>query len=261
MPVSRRSKVAIRGVFTMPEIDPEIIDLANAYLAQSPTSRAAKAIRLILDQGSATTRDLNLLGYDHPPRAIGDVKDLGFPILKVMIRSSDGKRMASYRFGSAADVRAGQIGRTNFSKAFKDALLGRYGPNDCITGVKHPARLLQIDHRIPYRVGGDAGFETNDVSAFMLLDAKSQRTKSWSCEQCPNFRQLNDANICRRCFWAFPEDYDHVAMKAERRCDVVWQDGEVADYDRLVVQATQESLSVPELLKRLGREQVLPRLK
>src|SRR6185312_12399675 len=66
------------------------------------------------------------------------------------------------------------------------------GCADRITGAKLDARVLQIDHRIPFRVAGDAGLADQDVDAYMLLDASSQRAKSWSCEQCPNFRDLCD---------------------------------------------------------------------
>ena len=237
-------------------VDQRIVELATAYLAQSPNSRAAKAIRLMLDQGFATTHDLNMLGYNHPPRAIGDVKDLGLPVVADMVRGPDGRRMASYRFGTAADIRAGQVGRTNFSKTFKAELIEANGSMDEITRAKHPARNLQIDHRVPYRVGGDEGLATNDTGAFMLLDAKSQRAKSWSCEHCRNYVELRDPAICRRCFWAFPDDYDHIAMQPERRVDIVWRGAETADFNQLAQRATQESLSLAELLKKLGREKI-----
>ena len=237
-------------------MDSRIVQLAHEYLAKSPNSRAAKAIRLMLERGSATTNDLNRLGYNHPPRTIGDVKDLGFPVIKEMVRGPDGRRMASYRFGSFEDIRQGQIGRTNFSKAFKTQLIAKYGQRDAITMAEHPARLLQIDHRIPYRVGGDAGLEANDVDAYMLLDAKSQRAKSWSCEQCRNFLDIWDPEICRRCFWAYPANYEHIAMQNERRVDIVWCGDEVIEYDLLAKQADREGIPVAELLKQLGRNKI-----
>lgn len=238
-------------------MDEDIRLRANTYLDQTPNSRAAKAIRLMLEKGAATTDDLNALGYNHPPRAIGDVKDLGFPVVTTMVRTPAGKRMASYSFGTSADVRAGQIGRTNFSKAFKDRLIARYGSVDAITKAEHPSRLLQIDHRVPYRIGGDAGLVTDDVEAFMLLDAKSQRAKSWSCEQCLNFRELQDSIICRGCFWAFPESYEHVAMRQERRVDLLWQGAETADHDALAKRADAAGVSLNDFLKMLGRQEIV----
>lgn len=163
--------------------------------------------------------------------------------------------MARYSLGTAEQIRVGQIGRTSFSKKFKDALLAEYGPFDGITGAQHEPRALQIDHRIPYRVAGDAGLATNDVTAFMLLDAKSNRIKGFSCQNCPNFVDLRDTLICKTCFWAHPEEYLHVAMQDIRRVEIVWQGAEVADYTKLKHQAEQDGVSVQELLKRLGRLQ------
>ncbi len=53
-----------------------------------------------------------------------------------------------------------------------------YEFTDGITGAKLDSRLLQVDHRIPYQIDGDRGLEEEDVSAFMVLDARSQRLKS-----------------------------------------------------------------------------------
>lgn len=239
----------------MTHVDPEVLRIAAAYIARAKTGRGVLALKAILERGTVTTEDLKELGYDHPPRALADVRDNGIPIVSEMIRSSTGKRMARYRLGTAQQIRVGQVGRTNFSKKFKDALLDIHGPVDCITGARHEPRSLQIDHRIPYRVAGDEGLATNDLSAFMLLDAKSNRAKGFSCQNCPNFIDLRDASICRGCFWAFPEDYRHVAMQDIRRADVVWQGTEVSDYNRLKRQADKAGLSIQELLKKLGRVQ------
>lgn len=242
-----------KGRLPITDIDPEVLALARAYIERVKTGRGVLALNAILERGSVTTAELNKLGYDHPPRAIADVRDNGIPIVTDSVRSTSGKRMASYRLGTAEDIRAGQVGRTNFSKQFRRALLAAYGPTDSITRATHDPRSLQIDHRVPYRVAGDAGLETNDVGAFMLLDAKSQRAKSWSCENCQNFVKLRQPTICRSCFWAFPEDYSHVAMEEVRRVDVVWQGKEVEDHDRLARLAATEGTTIQALLKKLGR--------
>jgi hypothetical protein len=240
----------------MPEaIDPEMREIAADFIRRKPTGRAVAALRAILESGSVTTEDLLAIGYRHPPRAIGDLKDNGIPILKTMVRIS-GRRMARYTLGDATQIRSGQIGRTNFSKKFRKSLFNRYGDIDEITKAHHQPRSLQIDHRIPYRVGGDLGLAEGDVEAYMLLDAKSQRAKSWSCEQCLNFKELHDPEVCRTCFWAYPDSYTHVAMENVRRADIVWQGVEVTDYDALLERAEAEGTDLSELLKRLGREAV-----
>ena len=234
--------------------DPEVLAIVQEFIARVKTGRAVTALEIILKNGLVTTDDLSARGYEHPPRAIADVRDNGIPIITEKAVSSNGKRMASYRLGTAEQIRVGQTGRTNFSKKFRASLFTTYGIKDAITGAEHDPRSLQIDHRVPYRVSGDAGL--GDVTAFMLLDAKSQRAKSWSCENCENFIRLRDPNVCHSCFWAFPESYSHVAMQQLRRADVVWQGKEVRDYDQLAKIAADRGMTVADLLKALGRREV-----
>ena len=85
----------------------------------------------------------------------------------------------------------------------------------------------------------------------MLLDASSQRAKSWSCENCQNVLEIRDEEICRTCFWAFPERYTHVALEQVRRLDIEWRGEEVATFDELRAQAEREGTTVPALVKRL----------
>lgn len=237
----------------MPHTDPEVLALAKEFIARVKTGRAVAALEIMLDQGYVTTGDLSARGYEHPPRAIADVRDNGIPVVTEKAVSASGKRMALYRLGSAEDIRVGQAGRTNFSKKFRTALLNYYGNKDAITGAQHNPASLQIDHRVPYRISGDAGI--GNVSAFMLLDGKSQRSKSWSCEHCDNFIQLRDPAICHSCFWAFPDDYQHVAMLDIRRVELIWQGEEVEQHERLVRIASDQGIGLSELLKALGKRE------
>lgn len=238
----------------MPAMDEDVVALVKSFIARVRTGRAVKAVEHILTHGHVTTDDLKALGYEHPPRAVSDVKDQGIPIVKVMVRSPSGRRMARYSLGTAADIVAGQAGRTNFSRAFRQKLHELYGDRDTITGAEHDPRALQIDHRVPFRISGDAGL--GDVSAFMLLDGKSQRAKSWSCEHCTNYLHLHDPGVCRGCYWAYPESYTHVAMVEQRRAELVWTGDEVKGHDDLADLARRQDLSVSDLLKRLGGDAV-----
>ena len=239
----------------MPDIDPEVEKLVMEAVNRGGDNRVVKALTAILRRGGITTEELKELDYDHPPRAASDIKDLGIPLISERVKSRSGKSIARYRFGTAEQIRVGQAKRSSFSKKFRKALFDAYGAVDCITRAPHDPRSLQIDHRIPFRVGGDSGLETNDVSAFMLLDAQSQRAKSWSCENCRNFIELRDPAICRTCFWAYPERYDHVAMTDIRRADIVWQGSEIPDYGRIVEAAARSGMSIQDYLKALGRAQ------
>ncbi|MCC5977560.1 MAG: hypothetical protein JJU21_05840 [Salinarimonas sp.] len=164
--------------------------------------------------------------------------------------------MAVYTFGDPSDIQEGRVGgRSALPKAFKQALIKRYGSIDCITGARLDERVLQIDHRIPYRISGDVGLSDHDVEAYMLLDASSQRAKSWSCEHCPNMQPTaRDAGTCATCFWAYPENYRHIATSEMRRTEIAWQGSDVAVHDRLEELAQRDGQTVSEFLKNTGRQ-------
>ncbi|MDX0029736.1 hypothetical protein GOA88_31050 [Sinorhizobium meliloti] len=164
--------------------------------------------------------------------------------------------MAIYSFGDPDKIQEGRIGgRSAFPKKFKAALIKRYGSIDCITGASLDERVLQIDHRIPYRIAGDAGLTDHNVEEYMLLDASSQRAKSWSCEHCPNMH-ARDAQACRSCYWAFPEDYRHIALQDVRRVDITWQGRDVAVYDTIKALADRSGVTVRDILLELARQKV-----
>ncbi|MGH3630759.1 MAG: hypothetical protein ACRDRL_25365, partial [Sciscionella sp.] len=213
------------------------------------------ALKELLKRGTVSTDELQALGYNHPPRIIGDIRDAGIPVITGSGRSKSGHRMAVYSLGAPGDIQAGRIGgRSAFPKAFKAALVEKYGSADRITGAQLNPRVLQIDHRIPYRIAGDAGLNDLDLRDYMLLDASSQRAKSWSCEHCPNMLGTKNEAVCKTCFWAFPESYTHIATHEIRRTDIVWQGDDVPVHDKLNREAVQHKTTVGEILKRLARQ-------
>lgn len=215
------------------------------------SKRPRTVIQHILKRGYITTEELqDDYGYTHAPRAIRDVREAGIPLETYSVVSKKtGRSIGAYRFDKSLIV-AGRIGgRKAFSKNFKAQLIARYGSRSMLTNETLEPRYLQIDHRVPYEVAGNDNAE--NVESHMLLDASAQRAKSWSCEHCENFITIKDPNICRECFWAFPESYKHVAMRSERRLDVVWTGDEVAKYDRLVAEAKQDNYTPQELIKQI----------
>lgn len=223
--------------------------------------RARIVVDHILKHGAITTEQLqNIYGYDHPPRAIRDVRDQGVPIVKTMVRKPDWRRMAKYRFGDLRRIRLGRLGgRRLFPKAFKSALVDKYGERCGLCNASLDARYLQIDHCIPYEVAGDTASESQKVATVMLVCASCNRAKSWSCEHCPNWTQTRIPRTCRQCYWAQPESYKHVAMRDWRRLDLVWSDDEVPDFDRLRKRAEAREEPMPKYVKdvlrcSLGRE-------
>jgi hypothetical protein len=233
-------------------VDQRILALCDQITAKRPRA----VIDRILSHGFVTTEDLQEMGYDHPPRAARDVRENGVPLETFKVTSArTGRQIAAYRFADPSEIKHGRIGgRRAFSKAFKEALVDRYRSADTITGERMDARYLQIDHRIPYEVAGDSALADESVDAFMLLDASNQRAKSWSCEHCRNWQELHDPAICRGCFWAFPEGYDHIAMEPIRRVDVIWRDGEVQDYRRIAKLADSRGVTIATLIKESLRQ-------
>jgi hypothetical protein len=127
------------------------------------------------------------------------------------------------------------------------------------TGQHLPETALTIDHRIPYEVAGDIGDDFSPPD-FMLLDGSSQRSKSWSCENCSNWQTTKDPEVCRACYWAYPEDYSHMALLQLRRVDVSWSGDDVLEHDSLRDHAQRYGVSVQELVRRAVKE-LLQRLK
>jgi hypothetical protein len=229
-------------------ISPELLALCLSITAK----RARTVINHILKHGIITNEDLsNIYSYDHPPRAIRDVREVGIPLITHKITSEKtGRKIGAYTFDKLANVKRGRVGgRRAFPKRFKLDLVRAYGARDAITGEPLDPAHLQIDHRVPYQVTGDGG--DLDVREFMLIDAASQRMKSWSCEHCKNWLDIQDIAICRTCFWAAPEAYSHIAMEAKRRIDIVWSGTEVADFERVKAASDTKGLSISDYVKRI----------
>ncbi len=234
------------------QVDPRIFALCEKVTAKRPRT----VIDHLIEHGSITTEDLQATyGYDHPPRAVGDVRDQGIPIERYSVISTrTGRKIAAYRFGNPDKIIRGRIGgRKAFSKRLKSSLIERYGAKDAFTGEECHPRFLQIDHRVPYRVAGETTFDESRPEDYMLLDASSQRAKSWSCEQCDNWRGNRDIDACRSCFWASPEHYTHIAGKDARRVAIEWQGDEIEVYDRLRERAENEGSQISAYIKRLLR--------
>lgn len=220
------------------------------------SKRAKTVIDHILEHGIITNEELSdLYNYVQPPRAIRDVRENGIPLITHTVTSpKTGRRMGAYTFDDLAKMRRGRLGgRRAFSKQFKQDLIERYGSKDIVTNEPLEERYLQIDHRVPYEVAGDDSGQL-DPKDFMLLDASSNRAKSWSCEHCLNFLEKHDPEICRLCFWASPEEYQHIAETPSRRIELVWTGEDVQMFDRLKAEAIAQDISLANYIKgHLGK--------
>jgi len=213
--------------------------------------RALAVINHILKHGQISTEELkDRYGYNHPPRGARDVRECGIPLDTIRVRGSDGRMIGAYKFGDPSKIERHKLGgRKTFSKAFKQLLLERQGTRCAITGEPFIERYLSIDHRVPYEVAGDCVASEDDPGSFMLISGTAQRQKSWSCEHGNNWLETKDMKICRKCYWAWPEDYEHVAMEQRRRIELVWVGTEIVEYERLAEEARNAGQSVPELIK------------
>lgn len=229
---------------------PDFLNLLRSVDAKRPRT----VIEHILKHGQITTEELkNTYGYNHPPRAIRDVREQGIPIVMFRVTGTDGRKIAAYKFGDPADVRSTHLsGRTAFSSNLKNALIEKYGARCNIYLEPFPVRELQIDHRVPFEIAGDNESLSDDISEYMLLSASANRAKSWSCENCPNWQRKVVAT-CKSCYWAYPEAYTHIATRDIRRLDLLWSGEEVADYDLLVEEAAKVKEDAPEYVKNVLR--------
>jgi hypothetical protein len=231
------------------------LDLCKSISAKRPKT----VIDHLLKYGQITTEDLKeKYGYNHPPRAVRDVRELGIPLETFRITGSDGRKIAAYRFGDASKKRFKKLsGRTGLSKKIKESLIKQYGCKCFIYLEDMNESELQIDHRVPYEVGGD-GDGVLDPEDFMLLSASANRAKSWSCEHCDNWQTLKSKKICLTCYWAHPEKYDHVAMQNIRRVDLLWQNKEVGQYERLKSDAKASGQTIPDFIKKIIEKALAP---
>ena len=237
---------------TAPKLPANFVKLCKAVTAKRPKT----VIVHILKHGFITTQELkDKYGYNHPPRAVRDVKENGIPIEMFRVEGSDGRKIAAYRFGDPKKARFGkQVGRTALTKEIKDKLVTLHGARCAIYLEPFPERDLQIDHRIPFEVLGDVPTAEPKPEDFMLLCGSANRAKSWSCEHCVNWLELKKPDVCRSCYWAYPDNYTHIAMRQIRRADIMWTEREVEVYEKLKQRTLQLQKNIPGYVKEIVEE-------
>lgn len=216
-----------------------MINLPESFinkLKSITAKRPATIINHILKNGYITSEEIkNIYGYNHPTRAIRDVREQGIPIETYRVKDNDGRSIAAYKFGNPDQIenKVSKVhGRTAFTKTLKNALIEKYGAKCSIYQQSLDASLLQIDHRVPYEIGGE---QTSEIDAYMLVCPSANRAKSWACEHCENWT-VKDISFCAGCFWCHPENYNHIAGNKEKRIVITFTGDETEDYNRLINQ-------------------------
>nr|AGS52425.1 SphI restriction endonuclease [uncultured bacterium contig00085] len=209
----------------------KFLDHINSITAKRPRT----VIQHILKHGYITSEELkDTYGYDHPPRAVRDVREHGVPIVTYRIESSNGRSIAAYKFGDPNKISnnlSKTHGRTVLAKTLKQALIEKYGSKCFVYLETMDENILQIDHRVPYEIDGEQ--DNKNIDVFMLLSPSANRAKSWTCEHCINWNK-KDKVFCIRCFWASPENYDHIAGNYEKIVSIVFTGDEIEDYNKLI---------------------------
>jgi len=233
----------------MSEYPKEFLELLQSVTAKRPRT----VIQHILKHGFITSEELkDTYGYNHPPRAIRDVREYGIPLVTYRVTGTDGRNIAAYKFGDPNDVKnklSKSSGRTVLSKALKKALIEKYGSKCFVYLETMDESVLQVDHRIPYEIDGE--HDENDIDYYMLLSPSANRAKSWTCEHCENWER-KDSSFCLHCFWAHPENYDHVAGKYERIISLVFTGDEIEDYYKLIESSGEEKAQ--KIIKQIIHE-------
>ena len=229
-------------------------------LAAITAKRAKTVIDHVLKHGHITTEELTeTYGYKHPPRAIADVRDLGIPMEMHRTTDRQNRSIAAYRFGDPSQIKSGNFsGRKAWPKAFKRQLSDKYGAKCGICNTEYESRYLQVDHRVPYEVGGESEGEP-DLAEFMLVCGSCNRAKSWSCEHCENWKSQHLVNVCQSCYWANPTDYSHVALRLIRRLDVAWTGKEEVDEHGAIQELSKKAKqNMPDFVKEALRRLLKP---
>ena len=173
-----------------------------------------------------------------------------FPSKPSESRIQAGVPIGAYRFGDLSLVRKDRIGgRIAFSKKFKQELADQNGLRCAICSTAYEDRYLQVDHRTPYEVSGDASTIDRRPQDYMLLCASCNRAKSWSCEHCENWLVEKEPRVCATCYWALPADYKHIALRVIRRLDMVWEQEQVEAYEQLRRRAQERQETMPDFVK------------
>lgn len=214
-----------------------------ARIAGVTNKRARILLDHIVKHGSVTTEELEQ--YGHPPRAARDVRELGFHLKTIRTKHSNGRSIAAYVLRDG-EVEVHKAGRRALPKKKRNALIAAAGAKCNLCGA---IANLQIDHRIPYEVAGES--QQDDAEPFQVLDGVCNRKKSWECEHCENWLHLKNFDTCRTCYWAGTKAYTHVAMREERRIELVWTGSETASFDQIKSAAELERKPLPEQMKVL----------
>ncbi len=97
----------------------EFLDLLELVTAKRPRT----VIPHILKNDYITSQELkDIYGYNHPPRAIRNIREYGIPVITYRVPRDDGRNIEAYKFGDPKNTKnalSKATGRTVLSKVLK----------------------------------------------------------------------------------------------------------------------------------------------
>ncbi len=89
----------------------------------------------------------------------------------------------------------------------------------------------------------------------MLLSPSANRKKAKFCESCENYNKLKLPEICKKCYWAYPDDYEHIALQNHKVVELLWQDNDIDNFNKIKTSAEKQNKSLQEYIKtQLNKE-------
>jgi len=67
----------------------------------------------------------------------------------------------------------------------------------------------------------------------------------------PDVRGIRDIEFCKSCYYAFPEHYEHIAGKQEKKIELIFENEDIDTYNKIIEIADEHRLSKKDLIKRL----------
>jgi hypothetical protein len=68
--------------------------------------------------------------------------------------------------------------------------------------------------------------------------------------------EIKDKSICLSCYWACPENYEHIAMQQVRRIDLLWERSNVDRYESLKQKAIGSGKDLSEFIKEIIEREI-----
>lgn len=205
-------------------VDPATIQRIEDAIATASIRPLRVLYECCVSGGISTETLTKKYGYNQPPRAARDLRELGFHLTTSFDKTSDGRRMAVYSIDNF-DSFSAKEGRAAFSKQEKAALFTAQSGKCFYCRGSFASNALQIDHRIPFEIVGNKLHKADGLGALIVVCSSCNRSKSWSCESCRNFTAKREA-FCRECYWFDPDHYRHVAGQKRALVNLTFEKGD-----------------------------------